>query len=767
MIQHTYKKGDFIGQKYEVVDILGEGGYGIVYLAFRQDFAGEQVLHPFYALKTFRNEFISDATVTDLFCKEAQVWIDLESHPYIVKAYFVDLISDRLFIATEFICPQVEGGPNSLETYLKRGPLDLAQSLRWAIQFCHGMEYAYSKGIRAHRDIKPSNIMIDHEMAVKISDFGLAGVFQQAASNLVCEQNGNDATQPHTLAASAGTPEYMPPEQFTDFAACDERSDIYSFGVVLYQMASEGKRPFSADNSAYRWMALRHLHQDKPVPKLNSPYFPMIQKCLEKEPKHRYQFFKALRVDLETILKRETGEVVKVPNREVWSSQEWNNRGISFMNLSKHVQAIECFDKALDVEPRNGGAWSNKGNVLRLLGRHMEAIDCYDNAIKINPSNARAWFNKAALLSTMSQIEYSLQCLHRVLDIRPIDTYIVSQITGLLSIGDFEPAGTQAICQKIVSLNLKPNDIDGLFNLGCCYRQIYDTDNALEVFLKAEKLAATDSGIWFQLMEIYFKKQDPVKTAEYCDKLIAADAQIEEAVNKKSRVLSYTGRSGQAISLLQNTLKNNPRMGFLWCTLSEIQEQNNKCNDALESARQCLALLMQNESSNRAKIEAVIRRIDLLRRKSSDGGATSEIQQALQQLKKAEAEHFEEKLHTDAIRQLTKIYTKNGDKQKALYYCDMLLKTTNYITDFGHKAMVMSHFGDHAEAVQLLADILKEWPTVDSLWYVLSKINEDHGNITEALRAAMKCREVLTKSSKPDKQHIVEIEARILNLRNL
>ena len=97
----------------------------------------------------------------------------------------------------------------------------------------------------------------------------------------------------------------------------------------------------------------------------------------------------------------------------------------------------------------------------------------------------------------------------------------------------------------------------------------------------------------------------------------------------------------------------------------------------------------------------------------------------------------------------------------------MLLKTTNYITDFGHKALVMSHFGDHAEAEQLLTDILKEWPAVDSLWYVLSKINEDHGNNREALRAAVKCHEILTKSSNPNRENIVEIETRIRNLRNL
>lgn len=765
MTQQTYKKGDFIGQKYEVVDILGEGGFGIVYLAFYHDLAGKQVQHPFYALKTFKQEYFSNQEIKDRFRKEAQVWIDLGSHPYIVRAHYVDLISDRLFVASEYIAPEYEGGPNSLDAFLKQRSLDLAQSLRWAIQFCHGMEYAFSKGIRAHRDIKPSNIMIDYDMMLKISDFGLAGAFQKSTPLSELDQNRKGATQLHTMVGtSIGTPEYMSPEQFTDFSSCNERSDIYSFGVVLYQMASGGKLPFNAENTEYRWVALRHLHHERPVPKLSSPIFPMIQKCLEKEPKNRYESFRALRAGLEAVLKQQTGEVVGVPNRAEWSSQEWNNRGISMTNLSKYEEAIECFDRAIDVDPRNGGSWNNKGNALRFLGRHRDAIGCFDKALIINPANVRAWFNKAALLSSMNQLDNSLLCLHRLLDIRPIDSYTISQVAGLLSKSGFRPTDTKAICQKVISLNIMPRDIDGLFNLGICYIATEDTDNALKNFLEAEKLNRYDRGLWFQLMEVYFKKQDAAKTLEYCDKLIAAHDNVEEAVNKKSRVLSYAGRSGQAISLLQDTLRNNPQMAFLWFTLSEIQEQNSNFSDALKSAKQCLALLMQNENNDPTKIHNVKCRIEMLQEGSSDS-STTEIQHALHQLKKAESGCYGEKPHTDAIRHLIKLNTKHGDKQKALYYCDMLLKTTNYITDFGNKALVMSHFGDHAEAVQLLTDILKEWPAVDSLWYVLSKVNEDNGNIKDALRAAMKCHEVLLKSSNPSRQNIEEIEDRIRNLR--
>jgi len=260
-------------RKYEVYKVLGRGGFGIVYLV------SSHKTGSVFAMKTVRNEYLMDLQTEERFKKEAQIWIDLGKHPYLVQAYFVENIIGTLFIAMEYIAPN-EQGLNSLEGYLRYQPPDLAQSLHWAIQFCHGMEYAYSKGIKAHRDIKPANIMITPDKILKISDFGLAGVISSSKilSGIKPDtKNINAGLLYQTMKGTAfGTPPYMPPEQFENAAGCDERSDIYSFGIVLYQMASGNKFPhdlnifrnISEEEMMQAWYI---LHIKAPVIKLNSP----------------------------------------------------------------------------------------------------------------------------------------------------------------------------------------------------------------------------------------------------------------------------------------------------------------------------------------------------------------------------------------------------------------------------------------------------------------------------------------------------------------
>ena len=351
-----YKRGDAIGDSYRVNQVLGEGGFGIVYLVQTRRGGGR------VALKTIRDEWLRDDATRAMFRKEAELWIALGRHPYLVRADIVDEEHGRLFLVMEYVAPDARG-MTGLQDRLERDPPDLDQSLRYAVQFCHGMEYAYSRGIRCHRDIKPANILIGADGAVRITDFGIAGVVAPGAE---APPAAHIEGMGETMAGAVfGTPTHMPPEQFVDAASCDERSDVYSFGVVLYQMAARGSLPFlpqvaPGPDAGRRFFAeMRRLHEKVEPSPLDSPLMPVVARCLQKDRALRYPGFAALRVDLARLLRERTGEEVAVPQTGAAAAEDLCQRGISLASLDRHEEALACYDEALRkrlAELRGGGA---------------------------------------------------------------------------------------------------------------------------------------------------------------------------------------------------------------------------------------------------------------------------------------------------------------------------------------------------------------------------------------------------------------------------
>ena len=318
-------QGVFIADRYEVIDKVGSGGMSDVYRA------KDHILGRDIAIKILKQEFSEDATFVAKFRTEAQSAAGLE-HPNIVNIYDVGSENGMYFIVMEY----VEG--ITLKTYIeKKGQLNFKEAISIAIQVGRGIEAAHQKGI-IHRDIKPQNIIISTEGKVKVTDFGIA---RAASSNTI-------------HADVMGSVHYSSPEQARN-GFVDGKSDIYSLGIVMYEMVT-GRVPFNGDNTVA--IAIQHLQEEMVAPSAYAPDLPIslekiILKATMKSPDRRYATISDMLMDLKRALVSPDEDFVTIHD----ASDLGNTRIISSRptpeqeeSLTKRAAQALIFDDEYDDE---------------------------------------------------------------------------------------------------------------------------------------------------------------------------------------------------------------------------------------------------------------------------------------------------------------------------------------------------------------------------------------------------------------------------------
>ena len=575
--------GSRIGEQYEVRRVLGgegKSGMGVVYVCY------DNLAQQLYALKTFQDKYLFSDRIKDNFKREALAWVLMDGHPNIVQAVCVESLDNRLFIILEYIEPDAKGR-NTMAHYLQ-SPISYVQALEWSMQFCDGMAYAASQGVTPHRDIKPDNIMIAADGMLKVTDFGLAKLWE--GTWLSQEHEGIYPAYP--VRSMVGTSPWMSPEQFD--GQSDLRSDIYSFGIILYQMAGGGKLPFTADSVE----GYRKAHKNKQVPVLRSKLFPVIKKCLKKSPDERYEDFHSLRARLERLYRAQTGTSPPgSPEKMEPGLWEYNNRGLALFNVGLVEEAIWIYRKALRVDPtiaeqhkaRMAIVHNNLGVAYDARGQADLATEEYREALRLRPELADAHNNMGTALRAKNKLDDAIREYRKALTLKP-DYAIARHNLGLsfASKGDLDGA----IKEYREAIRLKPGFVEARINLGLAHAMKGRLDRAIAEYRKAAILRPDEAIIHFNLANALLAKEQPVDAiVEYKAALLLEPGHAVSRL-KLGTLLEDEGFLHDAINEYMTVLRQEP--GNPEAT-SRLEKALRKSGSSEEAVSVCLKLVADHK----------------------------------------------------------------------------------------------------------------------------------------------------------------------------
>jgi serine/threonine protein kinase len=526
---------------FDIKDVK-QGTFGLVYICtFRGRASNEAIEASLFAVKTLRDKYLENEELIKKFYREAETWVKLGSNANIVRADYVLEIDEMPHIFMEYVA----GG--NLRALMQKGHIGLSQALDIGIQFCDGMIYVNNRdlGYRrkglVHRDIKPENIMLTEDLNVKITDFGLVKALDEVVMGF------------------AGTKEYASPEQFSR-QEVDSRSDVYSFGIVFYEMLT-GMIPFQG--KSFEELAYQHCHSNPTLPTKLSNEIPrelerIILKCLEKKPEDRYRKFEPLRIKLAETYQRLFGKwhgreavvgqslpvdrsmlmgisldsLGKMSEALPWLDEAikkdpnnvlaWHYKGEAIDRMSKHTEALTYFDEALRIDPKHAPSWSARADALGNLGRCEEAIRCYDKANLLKPmdKNHQFWANKGLAYAGLNRSKEAIECFDKAIEIFP---KAAKAWLGKAYIMEKSNRLREAIECYYKALESNPRDGASWLNKGNLHCRLGEYEESIPCFEEALAINPENVATWTSLGAVFANMNRFEKAIRCCDKAIEID----------------------------------------------------------------------------------------------------------------------------------------------------------------------------------------------------------------------------------------------------
>ncbi len=359
--------------RYEVFG-MRQGGFGIVYWA--EDVETRQK----YAIKTYKPEYKDHLPSVEEFKSEVDFWINLDPHPNIVKAHSVVVEAGQPYLLLELVSGPVH---TTLRDWMVSGPLNNNLVVKLAYDLCLGMEFANRKGEVAHLDLKPENLLLDEEEVLKVADFGLARRVR--------------LTQKSYPRVHCGSWPYAPPERFADQAE-DCRSDVFAFGVIVYEMLTgelpypfkpskapgDCERQFRKFHAAggMRGVTKRLYYQGVPGAP-GDRLGVLLSMCVDNYQAERCRSFRELRQEWEEAFHLEPPEKTPVA---ISTDEDLYSRALSMYRLGKLGKSLTLFNLLLQRRSDDGQLWFDAARVLLAAGQDRHACEFARKAVRLKPS---------------------------------------------------------------------------------------------------------------------------------------------------------------------------------------------------------------------------------------------------------------------------------------------------------------------------------------------------------------------------------------------
>ena len=520
-----YKVGDRIGDRYEV-SAIHHGELGVVYGCF-----DHQTKLP-RALKTVRARHASDKQVLSLFETEATVWISLEKHPYIVRAYLVERFKNLPYVITEYVRGP-EGMEGDLRGWLGHPRLTLPVAVAMALQIAQGMQHAVRKVPNlVHRDLKPGNILVNGDGKAMVTDFGLV----------------------HAEQSGAGTPAYMSPEQWRA-EALDARSDVYAYGCILFEMFTAHRLFPALTEREWERAHLESAPVDltRFVPELPGEIDQFVRRCLAKDHAARPPHWDELVVFFAEWYHRLTGKAVVLDFSSLaLDAAEWVDASYSLSNLKRYEEMLLACDRALATDPNYVVAWSNKGNALRDLKRYEDAIQAYERALAIDQNDADAWYNKGLALRDLKRYEESIQACGRALAIDQNYKFAwISKGIALDKLKRYE----EAIQAYNRALAVDHNDAGAWYGKGKALFFLRRYDEAIQAYDRALTIDQNYVVAWFSKADALHALDRHEEANQSYDRALAFDQNNTAAWNNKGLALRILKRYEEAVQAYDRAIE--------------------------------------------------------------------------------------------------------------------------------------------------------------------------------------------------------------------